>query len=86
MIAAEPPDKVLDTAKAYDVPFPLMADTDKKVIEAYRVLNEKKKSAIPAMFLIGKDKKVKWAHAARDYKTRPSVDDIVAALEQVSAK
>lgn len=86
MIAAEAPDKVLDTAKAYEVPFPLMANPDKSVLEAYNVLNEKKKAAVPAMFLIGKDKKVKWAHGARDYKTRPEVDDLVAALEKVVAK
>jgi peroxiredoxin len=43
------------------------------------------KIAIPSIFLIGKDKKVKWAHAAHDYKTRPSMDDLVAALTKVVA-
>ncbi len=39
--------------------------------------------AIPSIFLIGKDKKIKWAHAARDYKTRPKTEDLLAALEKV---
>lgn len=44
------------------------------------------KLAIPSLFLIGKDKKVKWAHASRDYKTRPEIDALVAALTKVAAK
>lgn len=44
------------------------------------------KIAIPAIFLIGKDKKVKWAHAAEDYKTRPAIGPLVAALARVVAK
>lgn len=44
------------------------------------------KIAIPSIFLIGRDKKVKWAHAAEDYKTRPELDALVAALAEVVAK
>jgi peroxiredoxin len=45
--------------------------------------HEHHKIAVPSIFLIGKDKKVKWAHAARDYKTRPDVDALLAALKKV---
>lgn len=39
------------------------------------------KIAIPSIFLIGKDMKVRFAHAAKDYKTRPPVDALLAKLK-----
>jgi peroxiredoxin len=44
------------------------------------------KIAIPSIFLIGKDKRVKWAHAAEDHKTRPNIDALIAALKEKVAK
>ena len=44
------------------------------------------KIAIPSLFLVGKDGKVKFAHAARDYKTRPATAALLSALEKVQAK
>lgn len=41
-----------------------------------------RKVAIPSLFLIGSDGLIKWAHAAHDYKTRPSVDALIAALTE----
>lgn len=39
--------------------------------------------AVPALFLIGTDGKVHWAHAATDHKTRPKLEDLLAALDEV---
>ena len=38
------------------------------------------KIAIPSLFLVGKDGKVKSAHAAHDYKSRPAVPALLVAL------
>lgn len=32
--------------------------------------------AIPSLFLIGKDGKVRWVHTDPDHRTRPSIDQI----------
>ena len=37
------------------------------------------KTAVPAVFLV-RDGKVAWAHVARDYKTRPSTEQLLAAV------
>lgn len=42
--------------------------------------------AIASMFLIGKDRKVLWAHAAHDYRTRPKTDDVIAAVKKAVGK
>ena len=39
------------------------------------------KMAIPAVFFI-RDGKVAWAHVARDYKTRPSTEQLLAAAKR----
>jgi len=41
------------------------------------------KIAIPSQFLIGKDKKILWAHAARDHKTRPSSEQVLKIIEKL---
>jgi len=39
------------------------------------------KMAVPAVFLV-RDGKVAWAHVARDYKTRPSTEQLLTAVKQ----
>ena len=43
------------------------------------------KLAIPSMFLIGRDGVVRFAHAARDHKTRPKLDALLPALKKALA-
>jgi len=42
--------------------------------------------AIPALFLVDTQGIVRWAHADRDYKVRPSVAQLLAAIDQVVAR
>ena len=86
MISVDPVDEVAKTQKQYEVPFALLSDPDKSAHSAYHVLNEKGDAAIPAIFLIMQDGKVRWAHADRDYKTRPSVDRLLEAIGPVSLR
>jgi peroxiredoxin len=44
------------------------------------------KIAIPGIFLMGQDGKVKFAHAAKDYETRPDTQQLLAALKKLNAK
>ena len=39
------------------------------------------KMAVPAVFLV-RDGKVAWAHVARDYKTRPGVEQLLTAVKR----
>ena len=44
------------------------------------------KIAVPAIFLLDTDRTVLWAHAAHDYKVRPTLDVLVPALQAVMAR
>jgi peroxiredoxin len=41
--------------------------------------------AVPSIFLIDEKGIVRWAHADRDYKLRPSTEQLLAAIDRVSA-
>ncbi len=49
-------------------------------LEAWSGLDHHKMSA-PAIFLVGKDSKVLWSHVALDYKTRPSVEQLLGVID-----
>ena len=44
------------------------------------------KIAIPSIFLIDEEGVVQFAHAAKDYKTRPDTDALVAKVKAIVAK
>lgn len=102
-------DGALVTAKAYEVPFPLLSDPELKAHEAYRVVQQvppegvKKlaeygislerwskrkhhKIAVPSLFLLDRDLEVLWAHADRNHRRRPKLDQLLASLDQVEPK
>lgn len=39
--------------------------------------------AIPSVFIIDREGIVRWAHADRDYKVRPSTEQIIAAIDSL---
>lgn len=39
--------------------------------------------AVPSLFLLDREGKVRWAHADSDYKVRPTVSQILAAIDSV---
>jgi peroxiredoxin len=41
--------------------------------------------AIPAMFLVDEKGVVRWAHADRDYKIRPTTDQLLGAIERAGS-
>ncbi len=88
----------------YDIPFPILSDTDAQIIDAFRVAKtvegadlESMRShdidpsayldrahheiAIPALFLIDRSGVVLWAHSDRDFTVRPSMTQILAAID-----
>jgi peroxiredoxin Q/BCP len=73
-------------ADKYDIPFPLLADTDKKVAQAYDVWKEKNMYGKKVMgierstFIIGPDGKLKKAF--RKVKAEGHAAEVLAALKQ----
>lgn len=102
-ISVDQPDKADQTRDVYEIPFPIFADPDLVVHEAFQVVHQADEEeverlkgfginfesasgrdhhrfAVPSIFLI-EDNKVIWSHAEIDYRIRPSLDQILAAID-----
>lgn len=105
MISVDRPDESAKTSATYEIPFPVLSDSDLTAHKAFNVAFEvddetvakyesigidlEKSSgkdhhtvAVPSMFLVGEDGEVLWAHADLDYKTRPTPDQVLAAVDE----
>lgn len=104
LISVDSPDESARTSATYEIPFPVLSDSNLEAHKAFNVAFEvdadtlaKYKSfgidlekasgkdhhnlAVPSVFLVGTDKKILWAHADVDYKTRPSPAQLLAAID-----
>ena len=84
-ISADPPEKQKKFREKYNLPYTLLADTDRKVCEAYGVLKEKNmygKKSIGierTTFVIGPDGKI--ARKFAKIKVEGHADEVMAALK-----
>ena len=72
------------------VAFPLLSDPGHRVIDAYGLRDpaytEQKFDGIPyaAVYVIDKTGRVAWAKVHQDYKQRPSIQEIHAAVDSLN--
>ena len=79
-------DPTLNAHNAWNVNFAVDDETVKKYARFGIDLEEYSGQthhtiAVPSMFLIDRDGVVRWAHAELDYRTRPTVDQVLAAID-----
>jgi thioredoxin-dependent peroxiredoxin len=85
-VSPDSPESHQKFKKKYDLNFPLLADTDRKVIEAYDVWKEKSMYGRKYMgverttFIIGADGKI--THIFPKVKVADHSDDVLAALDE----
>jgi peroxiredoxin len=106
LISVDKPDEAAKTSAAWQIPFPVLSDSDLVAHKAFRVLNplndeqlqqfagfgpileqysgrDHHTIAVPSIFLFGPDKTVLWAHADPAYKVRPTMEQLLTALDSL---
>jgi peroxiredoxin Q/BCP len=84
-ISADPPAKQKKFREKYELPFTLLADTEKKVCNAYGVMKEKNMYGKKVMgiarttFLIGPDGKIK--HIFEKVKPEGHAEEVLAVIK-----
>ncbi len=84
-ISADPPQKQKKFQEKYDLPYTLLADTEKKVCNAYGVMKEKNMYGKKVMgiarttFLIGPDGKIK--HIFEKVKPEGHAEEVLAVIK-----
>lgn len=80
-LAVTSPSAVEQTRQALGIPFPVLADTDHRVSEAYGVYDLLGDGyAAPAVFIIGPEGRILWSYVGRDPGDRPAAEEILAHL------
>ena len=80
-LVVEPEERVQALVKSYGYPYPVLADADHAVSEAYGVynlLNDKR--AAPSVFVIDERGLVTWAYVGQNANDRPSAQEILNQL------
>jgi len=68
-----------------DLDFPMLEDKDHKIIDRYGILNPNGKGwPHPATYVIDRQGVVRWKFVEVDYKKRPTNEQILQALRQIS--
>ena len=87
-ISADPPGKQKKFQEKYHLPFSLLADTDKKICNAFGVIQEKNMYGKKVMgvarttFVIGPDGKIK--HVFHKVKPEGHSEEVLAYLKQAA--
>ena len=68
-------------AEKLGVKFPLLSDPKREAIRAYGVEDQENGIAWPAIFIVGRDGKVRWRSLAETYKVRPTSEVVLEALD-----
>ncbi|HHS96660.1 MAG TPA: redoxin domain-containing protein [Chloroflexi bacterium] len=75
------PDSVRQTKQALGLPYPVLADTDHRVSDAYEVYDLLGDGyAAPAVFVIDTDGQILWQYIGKDPHDRPSAQEILSKL------
>jgi len=77
----DPPDRSKALAEKLGVKFPLLSDRKREVICAYGVEDQENGIAWPAIFIVGRDGKVRWRSLAETFKVRPTSEVVLEALD-----
>ena len=64
------------------LPFRILSDPDGELaIQRYGVWNEEGRIAIPALFVVAKDRTIRYTYVGQDFADRPGDEEVLDALE-----
>lgn len=85
-ISVDPPEKSREVIEKQHLPFPILSDTERKVIRDYGILHQGgglhgEDIAVPAMFLIDRNGNLAWSRKAKRITDRPTPHEVLEAVQ-----
>ncbi len=86
-ISADTKDYAWSMGLATGAKFQILSDSDHKVIESFGVLNARERNGIahPAVFIIDKDGRIRYAYVGKDPGDRPEDATVLEEVKKISA-
>jgi peroxiredoxin len=63
--------------------FPLLCDPTKAAVKAWGLYDGDDQCGLPAVVILGRDRRVAWLQVSSTIYTRAKADDVIAALEKL---
>ena len=83
-IVVDPDDRNRAMVEKLALPFPILSDTDSRVIREWGVVNEKEMDiARPAIFELRRDGSVGYEYVGIDFADRPDDEQLFEGLKEV---
>ncbi|MGB0715306.1 MAG: peroxiredoxin family protein [Phycisphaerae bacterium] len=90
-VSVDPPSKAKAIVERNDLPFSILCDTDRKIIEAFGLVHkggsmDGQDIPIPAHVLIGPSGEIVWRFTSHRVQVRPAPADVLRAIEDQNWK
>jgi peroxiredoxin len=85
-ISVDAPGDSKQLADKQSISFPLLSDPEARLTKAFGVYDPGNEIAWPTIFVIDKDGTITWSKHLDQYKVRPAVSEVLAAVDQAKAK
>jgi peroxiredoxin len=87
-ISVDPVDKGRVAEQKLHAPFPILSDSDRKVMELYGTRSPIYQGPFgpintPTLVLIDKTGTIRWIHQATDFRVRAPVDEVLAQARKI---
>jgi peroxiredoxin len=84
-VSVDPPDRAESVRRELHLPFPVLCDTDRRVVREWDIYNSRERGGIarPSIFLIDRDRTVRYV-SLDSIATRVPASEIVRLLESAA--
>jgi peroxiredoxin len=84
-ISVDPADVCEKLEAGLGLTFPIVPDVKHVAIDAYGVYDKENEISWPAVYVVERDRKIAWRFLGDNYKERPPANDVLQAIDRISA-
>jgi len=81
-LSADTPEQARLTVSELGITYPILSDSSRTHIQAYDVLHPQEGIARPSLFVLDRDRVIRWQYVGTSAADRPALEDV---LEQLRA-
>jgi len=88
-ISVDPPEQARTTVERLHTPFPILSDSNRKVMELYGTRSPVYKGPeggtinTPTLILIDRTGTIRWIHQSPDYRVRAPISDVLVEARKL---
>lgn len=81
-VSSDPPDETKEYADEAGIELQLLSDPNMQVISTYGLVQKDKQNAIPATYVLGKNRSIHWRYLGENVMDRVDIDQLIEIAKQ----